>query len=264
MMAILESLFTTNNIIFTVIILLYILYYRKYRYYKFEQKLPFTKGRRLMGKTLPAFPNGWFIVARSSELKKGQTKSVDYHGQNIALFRGTDGIVYAIDAYCAHMGANLAEGGVVKYSKGLQCPFHGWVFDGSTGNCVTGPEMKPKMGEKFNYSSEIGDVNFSGQALKLDKKEIIKIKKWQVRELGGFIFIWYHAIEELRTKTPPYEPFDITEYTNRLSFRGTSINKVQSHIQDIPENGGDLMHFFYVHYAFLPFTDAFKARWRAK
>ncbi|CAG9336309.1 unnamed protein product [Blepharisma stoltei] len=259
----LDFLFSTNYIIITIAIILYALYVRKYRHYVFEQSRPFTKGRRSIGKTLPPYPNGWFCVARSSEIKKGEAKHIDYNGQNIAVFRGTDGVVYAIDAYCAHMGANLAEGGKVKFTKGLQCPFHGWIFDGSTGNCVTGPDMKPKELDKYAYTEVVNDAGVKLPMPKLCCKEQVKVKKWQVREMFGFIFVWYHAIENLRIAPPSYEPLDISDFTKRLSYRGHSINKVKSFIQDVPENGGDLMHFLYVHYAFLPFTDAFKAKWRA-
>ncbi|CAG9311093.1 unnamed protein product [Blepharisma stoltei] len=258
MLEFLEGYLTTTNILLTLFLALYILYYRTFHHYRFEQKSAFTKGRRSMGKTLPAFPNGWFCVARSGEIKKGEAKHIDMHGQNIAVFRGTDGIIYAIDAYCSHMGANLAEGGKVKFGKGLQCPFHGWVFDGETGNCVSGADMKQREADKFTYSEK------ATEGLKKECKTKIGVKKWQVKEFGGFIFVWYHSIEELRTAPPPFEPLDITPFMEKLSYRGVSINKVQSHVQDIPENGGDLMHFYYVHSAFLPFTDLFKARWRAK
>lgn len=39
-----------------------------------------------------------------------------------------------LDAYCPHLGANMAEGGRVK-GDCLECPFHGWLFRGSDGQC---------------------------------------------------------------------------------------------------------------------------------
>ncbi|CAG9336311.1 unnamed protein product [Blepharisma stoltei] len=107
------------------------------------------------------------------------------------------------------MGANLAEGGKVKFTKSLQCPFHGWIFDGSTGNCVTGPDMKPKELDKYAYTEVVNDAGVKLLMPKLCCKEQVKVKKWQVREMFGFIFVWYHAIENLRIAPPSYEPLDI-------------------------------------------------------
>ena len=42
------------------------------------------------------------------------------------------------------MGANLGIGGVVKNEHCIQCPFHGWVFDGETGDCVVSESRAKK------------------------------------------------------------------------------------------------------------------------
>lgn len=34
------------------------------------------------------------------------------------------------------MGANFGQGGKVVNENCIQCPFHGWIFEGSTGQCV--------------------------------------------------------------------------------------------------------------------------------
>ena len=51
------------------------------------------------------------------------------------MFRGEDGRAHVVDAYCPHLGANLGVGGTVKGSC-IECPFHGWAFDGDTGKCT--------------------------------------------------------------------------------------------------------------------------------
>lgn len=42
------------------------------------------------------------------------------------------------------MGANLAEGGKVKWGSCIECPFHGWTFDGKDGKCVVGENKEPR------------------------------------------------------------------------------------------------------------------------
>ena len=118
-------------------LVVYALYVRKYRHYVYEQRNDIgEEGGRVRGKCPPFFPNGWYRVLNSNELRVNEVKYLDYCGRHIAIFRGADKRVYAVHAFCAHMGANLGAGGVVKHGNCLQCPFHGWVFDGATGDCV--------------------------------------------------------------------------------------------------------------------------------
>ena len=59
-------------------------------------------------------------------------------GQNLAVFRDDKGEAYVLDAYCPHMGANIAVGGHV-IGDCLECPFHGWQFRGSDGKVTKIP-----------------------------------------------------------------------------------------------------------------------------
>ena len=56
------------------------------------------------------------------------------------MFRDANGDVHALDAFCPHLGANLAAGKV----KGtcLECPFHAWRFNGENGKCTNIPGAK--------------------------------------------------------------------------------------------------------------------------
>ena len=90
----------------------------------YDQKL------RNIGKPLPSFPNGWYVALRSNELPKGKVEAVDVAGENLVVFRSNSGKAYALEAYCKHLGANLGIGGSVLNDKCVQCPFHGWLYDG--------------------------------------------------------------------------------------------------------------------------------------
>ena len=59
------------------------------------------------------YPNGWFGLVHSKELAMSESTSVNALGENFAIFRDADGEVHILDAYCAHLGANLAVGGKV-------------------------------------------------------------------------------------------------------------------------------------------------------
>ena len=78
------------------------------------------------------YPNGWFAVAFSRDLIPGEVKSVHYFGEDLVVFRNRSGEPRVVDAYCPHLGAHLGEGGRV-IGDSIRCPFHGWQYDGSTG-----------------------------------------------------------------------------------------------------------------------------------
>lgn len=306
-------IYSNKQIFYTMLLIfLYFIYYKKFRYYKFNQPAHFTKGKHNIGRTIPNYPNGWFRILGSAELNKNEVKYVNLHGENMAVFRGADGIVYALDAYCAHLGANLGVNGTVVNDRCIQCPFHAWVFDGKTGNCVIGKEMKPKEAVRYEYvfsSGEAGDLNANekvenfkcdneqkisskskkpkisltaqqeaqeeshGETCTLHEKskEIVKIRKFPVLERCNSIFIWFDASAMLKFKEThenetitefPYEPFDLSPFHKKLEYRGTSLNTVKAHVQDIAENGGDLLHFVYVHNELIPFL--LKGFWEAK
>ncbi|NEZ55315.1 aromatic ring-hydroxylating oxygenase subunit alpha [Adonisia turfae] len=75
---------------------------------------------------------GWYLVTASKEIPKETVKSFDICGQRIAIFRGQDGNIRALDAYCPHMGTDLGIGSVD--GNHVRCFFHHWAFDGD-GQC---------------------------------------------------------------------------------------------------------------------------------
>src|SRR5262245_331778 len=90
------------------------------------------------------YPNGWFRLAYSHEVARGQILRTSALGQELIVFRGEDGVAAVIDAFCPHLGADLAAGGKVK-GNAVACPFHAWEFAGD-GRCVKIPycEKIPK------------------------------------------------------------------------------------------------------------------------
>ncbi|BAY30792.1 Rieske [2Fe-2S] domain-containing protein [Nostoc carneum NIES-2107] len=79
---------------------------------------------------------GWYIACTSKELPQKQAKSVEICGQRITIFRGEDGRVRALDAYCPHLGTDLGIGQV--QGNWIRCAFHHWAFD-ETGICKNIP-----------------------------------------------------------------------------------------------------------------------------
>lgn len=225
---------------------LYGMYYRKFREYLYLQDddIPDSKANVPRGKCPPFFPNGWFSIINSAELKVNDVQYIDYCGRNIVLFRGANGKAYALHSYCSHMGANLGLGGTVKGDSTIQCPFHGWTFDGENGDCVQAFQNIKKKVDQYNYHDIKEQIKVDGEYLYNCYEGNIKLKKYHVREKNGSILIWFDSREEFQDNIP-YEPLDM-DFTG-VEFRGESINFVNSHCQEIPENGADTRHFDFLH-----------------
>jgi len=72
-------------------------------------------------------------VASLDDVPAGQPKVVELDGIRVVLARVGDA-VYACGDVCTHRGGPLGEG---KLNGGrLACPWHGWMFDVRTGQCV--------------------------------------------------------------------------------------------------------------------------------
>jgi nitrite reductase/ring-hydroxylating ferredoxin subunit len=165
----------------------------------------------------PPIPNGWFAVAFSRELLAGEVKRIRYFDEELALFRTRSGKARVIGAYCAHLGAHLAEGGRVV-GETLACPFHAWQYDGS-GQCVEIP-----------YCKKI--------------PPLARVRGWDALERNGLIFVWHHA----EGKPPDWEVPAVSELSDPGWTEPRSLLlEVAVHMQDMHENNNDPVHFRYVH-----------------
>jgi phenylpropionate dioxygenase-like ring-hydroxylating dioxygenase large terminal subunit len=99
---------------------------------------------------------GWYIVCHSIKLSKGKAKSLTICGQRIVIFRGEDGKVRALDAYCPHLGTDLGIGQVE--GNLIRCFFHHWAFDGE-GNCQHIP-CQSTIPEKAKLQAYLTDEKY--------------------------------------------------------------------------------------------------------
>lgn len=73
----------------------------------------------------------WYIAARSKELKKKPIR-VTLWNEPLVLFRDAQGATHALLDRCPHRNVPLSGGSVQQ--DHIQCPYHGWEFDGD-GTC---------------------------------------------------------------------------------------------------------------------------------
>src|SRR5262245_52017443 len=80
-------------------------------------------------------------AATIEEVSPGCGKMVEVGGKRIALFN-VAGTCYAVDDTCTHRGGPLSEGELK--GKEVTCPWHGAIFDVTTG-VVQGPPARKSV-----------------------------------------------------------------------------------------------------------------------
>lgn len=89
---------------------------------------------------LPDWPQGWYVVARASDLPPRGVRTARIAGHEIVLFRTAQGVLGALDAHCPHMGAHLGRGRVD--GEHLECALHCWRL--ATDGCVSGRDKRTR------------------------------------------------------------------------------------------------------------------------
>ena len=95
-----------------------------------------AKNRRQKVRVAGMHPDYWYPVEWDKNLKRGQVIEVKFWGRSIAVYRGDDDKVRALENRCAHRQLKLSHGGVTGCR--LTCNYHGWQYD-ETGRCVEIP-----------------------------------------------------------------------------------------------------------------------------
>lgn len=156
---------------------------------------------------------GWYWAMRSDELRRGQAKPLSFLGRELVIYRGEDGRVRALDAYCPHMGAHLAEGRVE--ASNIRCLFHNWKYD-EKGQCVEIPC------QKF--------CDF-----------VPRIESWTAEERYGLVWIWAGRAPH---RSVPFVPeLENGEYDYKLANRFVK----PCHPSVMMINAIDAQHFNSVH-----------------
>jgi len=174
--------------------------------------------RREQEHTPLPYPNGWFAVAWSHELREGEVRPIHCFGEDLVLFRTRAGKPRVLDAFCPHLGAHLGHGGRVM-GETVRCPFHGWQYDGETGACARIPYC-----ERIPVAAHV--------------------RAWEVQEKNRMIFVWRHA----EAKPPEWDFPAMPELSDPgWSEPRTFELEIPTHVQETHENNNDPVHFHFVH-----------------
>ncbi|WAS96056.1 Rieske 2Fe-2S domain-containing protein [Nannocystis punicea] len=129
--------------------------------------------------------DAWYAIARARAVPRRRPLALRRFGRALALFRGADGKIAAVDATCPHRGADLTAGRVVDGA--LQCPYHGFRF-APDGRCLA----VPCEGPRFRIADELA------------------ARTYPVREAHGLVWLWWGAPRDAYPEPfwPPGMPSD--------------------------------------------------------
>ena len=115
----------------------------------------------LAGRYLRRF---WHPVYLSGELVAGRPVRLKLMGEHFTLYRGESGRAFMLDDRCPHRQTALFLGWVEQDE--IRCFYHGWKFQGASGQCTEQPA------ESAAYAARV------------------KVRSYAVREYLGLVFAW--------------------------------------------------------------------------
>lgn len=168
------------------------------------------------GAPLP-YPQGWHMMAASSDLAPGGIITRRLMGKDVVLYRTRSGLLRAITPHCPHLGAHLGCNSTLE-GEDIVCPFHRFAFapDGTVarpGPGYTGALVRGRLGQ------------------------------YPVRESDGAVFVWGSGTDAMGTPTwevPQLLPAGMTPPR-------FTVFDLDGHPQEIGENGVDTGHLRALH-----------------
>ncbi|MET9488014.1 Rieske 2Fe-2S domain-containing protein [Nocardia sp. NPDC006630] len=170
------------------------------------------------------FARGWHCLGLADTFRDGKPHTVKAFGTEIVVFAAEDGTLNVLNAYCPHMGGNLADGTVKGDS--LACPFHDWRWNGK-GKCTGIP-----------YARRV--------------PPLARTKAWPTMVENKQLFVW----NDPENKQPPAEaaiPRVDAAFDEQWTDWTWNSMIVDANCREVIDNVVDMAHFFYVHYGFPTF-----------
>ncbi|GGS91222.1 3-ketosteroid-9-alpha-hydroxylase oxygenase subunit [Streptomyces tanashiensis] len=178
------------------------------------------------GRPPTRFARGWHCLGLAEDFKDGRPHEIEAFGTKLVVFRGEDdGQLHVLNAYCPHMGGNLAQG-TVK-GDAVACPFHDWRWSGD-GRCAGIP-----------YARRVPPR--------------ARTRAWISLERNRQLFVW----NDPEGNPPPPEVTvpeiagihgpDADQWSD---WTWKTLRVEGANCREIVDNVVDMAHFYYVHYAF--------------
>lgn len=162
-------------------------------------------------------PNQWYAVLESNEVKPGKALAVTRMGEQLAVWRDSQGNLSIMKDQCPHRGAALSPGKIINDC--LECPFHGFQFD-HTGQ------------GKF--------IPANGKNTPVPK--VFHAHTYPSQEAHGFIWMWWGEERESYPPLPWFENLNEDDYLYSTLKKNWNV-----HYSRAIENQLDVSHLPFVH-----------------
>lgn len=185
-----------------------------------------ARTRRQMARVAGLHPDHWYAVAQADRVRPRQVIETRFLDRLIAVFRGKDGGLGAIENRCAHRQLKLSLGKVQGCK--LVCAYHGWAYDAS-GQLASVPHD--------TFGASIARI---------------RVRRFPVRERYGLIWIFPGDPALAEAASMP----EIPELEGPSSWASIMIDFIwAAHHSMIIENVSDFTHA-HLHRKYRPFSDA--------
>ncbi|MGB3615382.1 MAG: aromatic ring-hydroxylating dioxygenase subunit alpha [Elainellaceae cyanobacterium] len=160
-------------------------------------------------------PNYWYPVGWSNQLRPGQAIQIIIWQRPLALYRDMAGQLHAVENRCPHRGVELHRGKVI--GANLACAYHGWEFDGRTGDCVSIPYLPPDQ-----------------------KRPCVSVHSYPVQEKYGLMWVFPGEADLASDRPLP----EVPEFEQDGWFMVPITARFQAHFSVCNENAMDVFHGF--------------------
>jgi phthalate 4,5-dioxygenase len=163
---------------------------------------------------IPALPSSEFAEPDSAP------KRMRLLGENLVMFRDTNGRMGAMAEACPHRGASLYFGR--NEECGLRCAYHGWKFD-INGDCLELP-TEPDERKRESFRAKV------------------KARAYPCRDVNHMVWIYMGA----RKEPPPFPAFEVNTLAPKFVDRPHIMMEEANWLQNM-EGDLDSTHLDWIH-----------------
>jgi len=180
------------------------------------------------------FHQNWWPVSALNALDTSKPNGLLVLGKHlVAVWNQADAYWTVLDDRCAHRFAPLSEGRVLHPEAGsqdpscIQCAYHGWQFESSTGKCTTVPQQPDRV----------------------DKAQTVA--SYPTIERAGMLWVWTDPATATTLSTTIPLPVDslLDQYVDQFGNDACYMRDLPYGMELLGENLVDLSHLPFAHHS---------------
>ena len=146
---------------------------------------------------------GWWTLGISETVPEGVPVAVHCESVDLVCFRDNDGVAHTLLDQCLHRRAPLSLGKIAEEGW-VECPYHGWRYDGSNGRCMKVPNLSSAERVPSSY----------------------RVPVYTTVERDGFIHVWSVGDDVPSVEAPALECGSLgvdSQLTSLIAYPGDAL-----------------------------------------